>query len=78
VNNTVIIATVAVICISLITVVALSLGYDAALISASISTISGIAAAFGAYNMSKAKYPQWHNNRVKKEKEPHEQEKPSQ
>jgi len=68
-HNTIIIGVIAAICITIITVTAIFMGHNSALIAASISTISGIAAAVGAYNASKAKYPQWHNERVKKEDE---------
>ena len=63
------IAIVAVCCITVITTVAIVMGHNSALIAASISTISGIAAAVGAYNASKVKYPKWHDERVKKEEE---------
>ena len=68
-KSTVAIAIVAACCITVITVFAILMGHNTALIAAAISTISGIAAAVGAYNASKAKYPQWHNDRVKKEEE---------
>ena len=63
------IAIVASCCITVITVVAIVMGHNTALVAAAISTISGIAAAVGAYNASKAKYPKWHDERVKKEEE---------
>jgi uncharacterized membrane protein len=68
-NNTIIIAVTAVICIAIITVVAVSVGHNSALIAASISTISGLAGGIAAYNASKTKYPDWHNERVKKEEQ---------
>ena len=68
-QNSIGIAIMAAGCITIITVVAMLMGHNSALIAASISTIAGIAAAFGAYNASKVKYPQWHNDRVKKEED---------
>lgn len=68
-HNTVGIAIMAAGCITIITVVAMLMGHNSALIAASISTIAGLAAAIGAYNASKSRYPRWHNERVKKEEE---------
>jgi len=68
-HNTVGIAIMAAGCITIITVVAMLMGHNSSLIAASISTISGIAAAVGAYTVSKSRYPQWHNQRVTKEEE---------
>jgi len=68
-RSTVGIAIMAAGCITIITVVAMLMGHNSALIAASISTISGLAAAFTAYTASKAKYPQWHIERVIKEED---------
>lgn len=66
-SSTVGIAIVAICCITVITAIAIVMGHNTALIAASISTISGVAAAFAAYNASKSRYPKWHDERVTKE-----------
>ena len=66
-RDTVVVAIVAFICITIIAVAGLAMGHDTAVIAGAMSSIAGTAGAVGAYKASKAKYPRWHDERVKKE-----------
>ena len=76
-KDTVLIAGIALICITVIVVAGVATGHNDALLSGGLATIAGIAGAFGAYKASKTKYPQWHNDRVRKEAEHPDQSTPT-
>jgi len=54
----------ALICITIIAVVGLGMGYDGAIVAAGMATVAGIAGGATAYKASEKKYPQWHEKRV--------------
>ena len=66
-KDTIVIAVTALLCITIIVAAGVATGHNNALLSGGMATIAGIAASFGAYKASKAKYPAWHDERVTKE-----------
>lgn len=75
-KDTVIIAVVALICITIIVVAGVAMGHNDALLSGALATIAGIAASFGAYNAAKTNYTKWHNDRLAKEAHQQDQSTP--
>lgn len=71
-KDTALVAVAAFLAIAVIVVAAIVMGHDGALITGAIATIAGLAGGVSAYKAGKAKYPEWHNERIKKEKEKNE------
>ncbi|MBA7662358.1 hypothetical protein ES703_70386 [subsurface metagenome] len=75
-KDTAIVSIGAFLAIAVIVVAAVVMGHNSAIITGALATIAGIAGGVGAYSAGKAKYPQWHDDRVRKEQEHNDQSNP--
>jgi len=71
VKGTVIIGTVAMLCLTVVIIIGLLMGHDGALLAGGLASITGVAGGFGAYKASAARFHTWHDQEIIREAKEH-------